>query len=217
MGAIAEPNKLCIVTEYCPGGNLFNFLQNKLQKITWKFRLRILYEIAITMNFLHTNQPQILHRDLKTSNILLTENIIGTNNECSIKINDFGLSKIFNSNDVNKNGSDCIGTVQWMAPEVIKKNKYTNKCDVYSFGIIMWEIATRKKLYDKMNQSQIIYKVCFQQGRPEMEEWEKFNSPNGYRELMEKCWNDDEDNRPDFKEIVEEIKKIREIFDVKNK
>ena len=216
MGAIAEPNKLCIITEYCSGGTLYNFLQNKQNKISWKFRLRILYEIAITMNFLHLNKPQILHRDLKTSNILLTENINGMNNECSIKINDFGLSKIINSIDMSKSGSDCIGTVEWMAPEVIKNNKYSNKCDVYSFGIIMWEIATRKKLYEKMNQSQIIYKVCFEKGRPEMEDWENFNPPKDYRELMEKCWDDDENKRPDFKEIIEDIKKIREKYYILN-
>ena len=217
MGAIAEPNKLCIVTEYCSGGTLYNFLQNKQNKISWKFRLRILYEIAITMNFLHLNKPQILHRDLKTSNILLTEEINGTNNECSIKINDFGLSKIIKSIDMSKSNSDCLGTVQWMAPEVIKQNKYSTKCDVYSFGIIMWEIATRKKLYENMNQSQIIYKVCFEKGRPEMQEWDKYNAPKDYRELMEKCWEDDENKRPDFKEIIDDIKKIREKYHDNNK
>jgi serine/threonine protein kinase len=217
MGAIAEPNKLCIVTEYCSGGTLYNFLQNKQNKISWKFRIRILYEIAITMNFLHLNKPQILHRDLKTSNILLTEEINGTNNECSIKINDFGLSKIIKSIDMSKSNSDCLGTVQWMAPEVIKQNKYSTKCDVYSFGIIMWEIATRKKLYENMNQSQIIYKVCFEKGRPEMQEWDKFNAPKDYRELMEKCWDDDENKRPDFKEIIDDIKKIREKYHDNNK
>lgn len=67
MGAIAEKDNICIVTEYCPGGTLFNILHQKKDLIiTWELRIRILYEIAVGMNFLHTNSPPIIHRDLKS-------------------------------------------------------------------------------------------------------------------------------------------------------
>jgi len=67
MGAIAEKDNICIVTEYCAGGTLFSILHQRRELIiTWDLRLRILLEISIGMNFLHTNNPPIIHRDLKS-------------------------------------------------------------------------------------------------------------------------------------------------------
>ena len=87
MGAIAEENNICIVTEYCDGGTLFNLLhQRKEINISWNLRIRILLEISTGMNFLHTNNPRIIHRDLKSLTILLTNKISNSNDLTSIKI-----------------------------------------------------------------------------------------------------------------------------------
>ena len=100
MGAIAEPNNICIVTEYCAGGTLFNILHQRHDLIlTWGLRLRFLQEIATGMNFLHTNDPPIIHRDLKSLNILLTSKIEKPTDMTSCKISDFGLSKIISKLD----------------------------------------------------------------------------------------------------------------------
>ena len=91
----AEPDNICIVTEYCVGGTLFDLLYKKKDLILkWELRLKILLEIAIGMNFLHTNVPPIIHRDLKSLNILLTEKMEKPTDWTRIKISDFGLSKI---------------------------------------------------------------------------------------------------------------------------
>ena len=103
MGAIAEPNNICIVTEYCAGGTLFNILHQRHDLIlTWGLRLRFLQEIATGMNFLHTNDPPIIHRDLKSLNILLTSKIEKPTDMTSCKISDFGLSKIISKLDSAK-------------------------------------------------------------------------------------------------------------------
>lgn len=103
MGAIAEPNNICIVTEYCSGGTLFNILHQRQELIlSWGLRLKILLEIATGMNFLHTNEPPIIHRDLKSLNILLADKIEKTTDTTTVKISDFGLSKIISRLDSAK-------------------------------------------------------------------------------------------------------------------
>jgi len=137
MGAIAEKDNICIVTEYCAGGTLFSILhQRKDLILTWELRLRILLEIAIGMNFLHTNNPPIIHRDLKSLNILLTEKIEKPTDNTKIKISDFGLSKIIKQFDNERDKmTGQLGTCHWMAPEVIENKEYSLKADVYSYGV----------------------------------------------------------------------------------
>ena len=156
------------------------------------------------MNYLHTNEPQIIHHDLKTLNILLTSEISQTNSNehISIKICDFGLSQII-SKDSKTPGLKGIGSVQWMAPETLQVNTLDNineKVDVYSFGIIIWEIWARTQPYKDMDVSQVINYVVNENGRPDLDLIKKEEMPEGLLglfELMEKCWNKDPNSRPD--------------------
>ena len=215
MGAIAEQDNICIVTEYCDGGTLFSLLhQRKEINIPWELRIRILLEIATGMNFLHTNIPQIIHRDLKSLNILLTNKIVNSNDLTSIKISDFGLSKILSRLDKKEIMTGNCGTCHWMAPEVIKNLNYSIKADVYSFGIIIWECCVRETPYKNLNQQQITYYVTVKKGRPDLNLIPK-DCPLGMKELMVKCWNDDENVRPSFGNIINELKKIKEYIDNK--
>ena len=96
-------------------------------------------ETARGVHYLHSFKPPILHRDLKSLNLLL--------DECfRIKLADFGWTRVMAESMTGK-----IGTYQWMAPEVINNEKYTEKADVYSFGIILWEIASREPPYKNIN------------------------------------------------------------------
>ena len=160
-----ENNNLCIVTEYCKGGTLFDLLYKKKNiEIPWNIRLKILIDISKAMNFLHTNNPQIIHYDLKSLNILMTDDIRenSDNNNVTVKINDFGLSKIIDKEKIEREDlQGVVGSVQWMAPEVIQNNCRDNtKADVYSFGIIIWEVCTRIQPYKDMSSEQIINFVC---------------------------------------------------------
>ena len=203
MGTMLEDNNLCIVTEYCKGGTLFDLLHKKKNiNLPWNLRLRILIDISKGMNFLHTNNPQIIHSDLKSLNILMTDEIKenSENNNVTIKINDFGLSKIIDKDKIIcESLQGIVGSVQWMAPEVLQNNCIDKtKVDIYSFGIIIWEICTRVQPYKDMSCYQIINYVCNENGRPDINLLPLNQMPKGLLELMENCWNTDPNLRPDF-------------------
>ena len=205
FGVIAEPKHLSIITEYCPGGNLHELLFKKKHiDLSWKLRKQFLLQIAIGMNFLHTNNPPILHRDLKSLNIFLTNDIKKSTDVTDVKIADFGLSIRY---EKNCNLTERVGTCLWMAPEVIKTQNYTTKADVYSYGIIMWEVCTREMPYDYCSRENILFRVSVKKERPNLTRLPN-DTPKEFEELMQKCWEHDPNLRPDFDAIIEIIKDV---------
>ena len=206
MGAIAEPFNLSIVTEYCKGGNLFELLYKKTHiYLSWEFKKKILLEIAIGMNYLHTNNPPILHRDLKSLNILLTNTIESSSDTTDIKISDFGLSRSYQKSCIL---SGHLGTCSWMAPEIIVNKRYSTKVDVYSYGIIIWEVCTRKIPYSSMSQQHIQFYVSVKKGRPNLKIIPN-DTPPKIVELMQMCWDHEPNNRPNFDYIVEYLRNLK--------
>ena len=218
LGTMLEENNLCLITEYCEGGTLYDLLHKKKHiEIPWNLKLKFLIEISQAMNFLHTNEPQIIHRDLKTLNILLTSEIIekNSNEHVIIKIGDFGLSQIVSKNNKNP-GLKGIGSVQWMAPETLQSNTLDNlseKVDVYSFGIIIWEMYARTQPYKNMTISQVVNYVCNENGKPNCDLIKKDEMPKGLFELMEKCWDKNPNSRPDFQEILGILNDIKSLVE----
>ena len=207
-GVIAEPKHLSIITEYCPGGNLHELLFKKKHiYLSWKTRKKFLLQIAKGMNYLHKNNPPILHRDLKSLNIFLTNDLKKSSDITNIKIADYGLSIIYEKNK-NSNLNERVGTCHWMAPEIINCQKYTTKADVYSYGIIIWEICTREMPYECINDKEtILYRVCFKNERPSLKRLGN-DTPDKFKELMVKCWDQDPNKRPSFENIIQFIEEI---------
>ena len=135
LGACTKAPNLCIVLEYCSRGSLWSLLHDAQIKMSWEYRKKFALVIAKGVYYLHTNQRPILHRDLKSLNVLLDHAL-------NCKLADFGWTRV-----IDKEMTSKIGTYQWMAPEVIRGYKYSEKADVFSFGIILWELATRKPPY----------------------------------------------------------------------
>ena len=125
LGACTKPPNFAIVLEYCEGGTLWSALQ-KSGELLWEERRNFAIDTAKGMNYLHDRPTPILHRDLKSLNLLLDENR-------KVKLADFGWTKGLQNYMTGK-----IGTYQWMAPEVVSSHQYTEKADVFSFGIILW-------------------------------------------------------------------------------
>jgi len=194
MGACTKGPSYFIVTEFCDSGNLFELLHHYSNyDLTWDERKRIALEIARGMNYLHSFQPPIVHRDLKSMNILLDKNL-------QVKIADFGSSKFL---DVSM--SKQKGTFQWMAPEVIRTNTYTEKADVYSFGIILNEIAMRKPPYYGIDKKEVAKNVASKNDyRPAIK-----NCPKEFAELMIKCWDFYPSKRPTFSQIIDYLNKMK--------
>ena len=140
MGAVTLSAKtnvsgLCIVTEYLTGGSLWDYLHSPSVRYAWGTAVCMALDVAQGIAHLHAVQPDpIIHRDLKSANLLIDRG-------GGIKVADFGLARV-KAHTFTMTGQ--CGTVQWMAPEVLASQRYTESADVYSFGIVLWEISTRR-------------------------------------------------------------------------
>ena len=189
LGACTAGPQYFLVSEYCEKGNLFDFLHtNKKNILSLKEKIRIALEIAKGVNYLHCFNPPILHRDLKSLNILLDKNF-------QVKIADFGWARIRQDHMTKQRG-----TFQWMAPEVIRKNTYSEKADVFSFGIILWELMVQEPPYRNIDRIQVAKKVATDpKYRPKIPS----DVPSKIKELMPLCWDHDPDQRLSFDQIIE--------------
>ncbi|XP_051127168.1 uncharacterized protein LOC127248715 [Andrographis paniculata] len=196
MGAVTSPQRLCIVTEFLPRGSLFRLLQRNTAKLDWRRRIHMALDVARGMNYLHHCNPPIVHRDLKSSNLLVDKN-------WTVKVGDFGLSRLKRETYLTtKTGK---GTPQWMAPEVLRNEPSDEKADIYSFGVILWELVTHKIPWDNLNSMQVIGAVGFMNQRLEI--------PDGvdpqWVSIIECCWHSEPQCRPSFQEIVEKLKDMQ--------
>ncbi|KAH9691664.1 hypothetical protein KPL70_016180 [Citrus sinensis] len=188
IGASTKSPHLCIVTEYMPGGSLYDYLHKNHNVLKLPQLLRFAIDICKGMEYLH--QRNIIHRDLKTANLLMdTHNVV--------KVADFGVARFQNKGGVM---TAETGTYRWMAPEVINHQPYDQKADVFSFAIVLWELVTAKVPYDSMTPLQAALGV--RQGlRPDLPE----NAHPKLIDLMQRCWDAVPDNRPSFSEIKLEL------------
>ncbi|XP_039122203.1 dual specificity protein kinase shkE-like [Dioscorea cayenensis subsp. rotundata] len=189
MGAVYSPDKLAIVTELLARGSLFRALHKNTQTLDFRRRLRMALDVARGMNYLHCRKPPIIHRDLKSSNLLVDKN-------WTVKVGDFGLSCLKESTVLTaKSGR---GTPQWMAPEVLRGEFSNEKSDVYSFGVILWELMTESIPWAHLIPLQVVGVVGFMDQRLELPEG---IDPNVSAIICD-CWQSDPARRPSFHELV---------------
>ncbi|KAG5237112.1 dual specificity protein kinase splA [Salix suchowensis] len=196
MGAVTSPQRLCIVTEFLPRGSLFRLLQRNTTKLDLRRRAHMALDIARGMNYLHHYNPPIIHRDLKSSNLLVDKN-------WTVKVGDFGLSRLKHETYLTtKTGK---GTPQWMAPEVLRNEPSDEKSDVYSYGVILWELATEKIPWDNLNSMQVIGAVGYMNQQLEIP---KDVDPQ-WASIIGSCWHSDPQCRPTFQELLEKLKDLQ--------
>jgi len=200
-GACTKQPNLAMVMELMTGGSLSNLLRSPTKELPWDVRLHMIEEIAMGIKVLHRNNPTILHCDLKSGNILLDEH-----RHC--KLADFGFA-IVKEDSISKSVlSSQGGTLAWMAPELFSlRPKFSTKSDIYAFGVIMWEVATRKFPYQGALGEVIRYCVLHGE-REDVPD----GCPNGYTDLMQKCWDQEPANRPTIDEILDQIVQIKQNF-----
>ena len=165
-------------------------------KRTWEIRypqmLKIALHTARGMEYLH--ECNLIHRDLKSVNLLIDEHY-------NAKVCDFGLSRIIAPKNQNMTGN--VGTVSWIAPEVFEKQPYDAKADVYSFGIVMWELYTKQVPFQDLNTFEIPMAVIKGERPPIPKE-----CPKEYAKLMQSCWHKKPAKRPTFQKIVKSLLKL---------
>ncbi|KNA06762.1 hypothetical protein SOVF_177990 isoform B [Spinacia oleracea] len=189
MGACYSRERLAIVTEFLPRGSLFKILHRSNQILDLKRRLRMALDVARGMNYLHRRNPPIVHRDLKSSNLLVDKN-------WGVKVGDFGLSKLKHATFLTaKSGG---GTPQWMAPEILRNDPSNEKSDVFSFGVILWELVTMKIPWDGLNALQVVGVVGFMDRRLDLPE----GLDPHISSIIKECWISKPEQRPSFEDII---------------
>lgn len=195
IGACKEP-LMVIVTELLPGMSLRKYLTSiRPRLLDLLLACSFALDIARALDCLHANG--IIHRDLKPDNLLLTED------HKSLKLADFGLAR---EETVTEMMTAETGTYRWMAPELYstvtlrqgEKKHYNNKVDVYSFGIVLWELLTNRMPFEGMSNLQAAYAAAFKQERPAL--------PDGISPslafIVQSCWVEDPNMRPSFSQII---------------
>ena len=257
FGCSLTSQAIWIVSELCSLGSLRQLLDDRGRTLLPEERLNLALQVAEGMTYLHSQDPPIIHRDLKSHNIFVHETFadIETNDKhneikllgwpirrsksCSgpakspprvqgessrrlrsdsrsesissnttvkptmvAKIGDWGSARAALTSG-SKTMTHGVGTACWMAPEVLKHARCSKHSDVYSFGIILWELATRKEVYEGLESTQIIAMVANDRLRPDI----PAGCPWNY--VMIKCWRETPSERPTFEEIVKELNRLR--------
>ncbi|KZC14602.1 Insulin-like growth factor 1 receptor [Dufourea novaeangliae] len=227
VGYCIEPDKpTCILLEYMQGGDLLTFLQlekkNQTSKIVckdgntvrylWKRNisenencihkmerhqfLKFAIEIATGMEYLESKE--IVHRDLAARNILVSADL-------TLKISDFGLSRSGIYVIKSSKGKTHHLPVRWMSPEALRDRSFSSKSDVWSFGVVMWEIGTLGSFpYSDVQDDRLLRYVVCENGRLEQPE----SVPSEIYGIMRSCWATDPESRPNFSQLILELRTL---------
>ncbi|KAK4277346.1 hypothetical protein QN277_015359 [Acacia crassicarpa] len=199
MGAITRPPHFSILTEFLPRGSLYRLLHRPNFELDEKRRLRMALDVAKGMNYLHTSHPPIVHRDLKSPNLLVDKHWV-------VKVCDFGLSRMKHHTFLSSKSS--AGTPEWMAPEVLRNEPANEKCDVYSFGVILWELATARIPWKGLNPMQVVGAVGFQNRRLEIPE----DIDPVVAQIIRDCWQMEPHMRPSFSQLMSRLRHLQHLI-----
>ncbi|XP_074281217.1 RAF-like serine/threonine-protein kinase 20 [Silene latifolia] len=184
------------VTEYMVNGSLRTALEKNERNLDKRKRLLIAMDVAFGMEYLHSKN--IVHFDLKSDNLLVN---LRDPHRPICKVGDLGLSKVKCQTLIS---GGVRGTLPWMAPELLNgsSNLVSEKVDVFSFGIVMWELLTGEEPYADLHYGTIIGGIVSNTLRPAVPE----NCDPNWRTLMERCWSAETSERPNFTEIANELR-----------
>ncbi|XP_029808036.1 mitogen-activated protein kinase kinase kinase 9 [Suricata suricatta] len=198
---LKEPN-LCLVMEFARGGPLNRVLSGK--RIPPDILVNWAVQIARGMNYLHDEAiVPIIHRDLKSSNILILQKV--ENGDLSnkiLKITDFGLAREWH----RTTKMSAAGTYAWMAPEVIRASMFSKGSDVWSYGVLLWELLTGEVPFRGIDGLAVAYGVAMNKLALPIPS----TCPEPFAKLMEDCWNPDPHSRPSFTNILDQLTTIEE-------
>jgi len=192
-----------IIMEFASEGSLDSFLSDDSKPFDWNpNRVQIAMDIANALCYVHGQG--IWHRDLKSGNVLINRNGNGGGNGSTLraKLTDFGEAKVLQDKTQKQRATKGVGTLCWMAPEILQGRDYGDKADVYSFAIILWQLAVREDIPYKEEKSQFaISKRVEGGGRPEI----PAECDRDFERIITWCWSQDPQERPDMRQIKEEL------------
>eukprot|EP00029_Vermamoeba_vermiformis_P009922 TRINITY_DN510_c0_g3_i1.p1 TRINITY_DN510_c0_g3~~TRINITY_DN510_c0_g3_i1.p1 ORF type:complete len:1064 (+),score=137.54 TRINITY_DN510_c0_g3_i1:207-3398(+) len=198
LGVSSDGPYPVMILEFCDGGSLDDKLFNLSHTITAQQQIDIVLGIAKGLYHLHKNN--IVHRDLAVRNILMNNN--------APKISDFGLSRQVGEQQKGTTKSN-VGPVRWMAPESLKKMVYSTKSDVWTFGIVVYEIVARREPHSEADQMAIGLEIRDRGVTPSIPS----NCEPVLAEIMKQCWRMDPEERPTMEQICDILVKHTEETD----
>ncbi|GBC39519.2 kinase-like domain-containing protein [Rhizophagus irregularis DAOM 181602=DAOM 197198] len=191
-----ETKECMLIMEYANGGNLHNYLQENFRNITWEMKLNILSYIARGLTIIH--RRNFIHRDFHSGNILLEKT--GQIDQRWI-IGDLGLSQSANSTLLN---NEIYGVMPYIAPEIFKGATFSKESDIYSMGMIMWELTTGCKPFASIrHDANLVYEIIDGE-RPEI----THDTPECFANLMKSCWDSNPAERPSALEVAKALHSI---------
>ncbi|OQR90847.1 kinase [Thraustotheca clavata] len=209
MGVMLHPEYVGLVMELCPKGSLYGVIHSDELKLDWSLLLRMLLDSARGMNFLHSSSPPLIHRDLKSINLLIDA-------DWRCKVSDFGLSKlkamredVFSDRDSPANRS-YVGTSMWIAPEIFNGEEHTEASDVYSFGVILYEVMSGASPFESVSPDAVPFIVQSGKRPTDFAPLTPITHPalQTLAPLMTKCWDADYRTRPLFTTIIGVIQQV---------
>jgi ankyrin repeat protein len=198
--------KLSMVMEFCSRGSLYDVLNKKDFVFEWDRFFSLTREVVQGVEALHVNNPSVLHRDLKTLNVLVGD-------DWHARVCDFGLSR-FNTGSNLSTLAKCRGTYAYIAPEVYNCEKFTTKSDIYSVGVIIWElvyrILTGKYLrpFGEFKHLQFDFQILIQACKMNLRPTIPTNTPQSLIDLITICWAPERDSRIEAAEVLQRLKTI---------
>ncbi|GES97506.1 kinase-like domain-containing protein [Rhizophagus clarus] len=187
-----------LILEYADSGTLRNYLKKNFTKLDWNIKLQFAIQISNAVSCMH--QKGIIHRDLHSNNILIHQNMI--------KIADFGLSRRIE--EVSSNNKDIFGILPYIDPQLLKdqandgkKYKANKKSDVYSVGVLLWEISSGRVPFESDDTLGLTLEIL--NGKRETP---IANTSIDYCNIYKRCWEDNPDDRPNIQQVLSDLKLI---------
>ncbi|KAL6071653.1 non-specific protein-tyrosine kinase [Balamuthia mandrillaris] len=189
-----EDSPKCIVTEFMQMGNLLSYLRTHADDIEPSQMIQWAIDIAAGLRHLH--KEGITHRDLAARNLLLTAQL-------NVKVSDFGLSRKREGESAAQKTTIEVGPLKWMSPEAISELEYSEKSDVWSYGVCLWEIVTKgEEPFDGLNVVKAAIEICEKGTRLTIPQ----DAPKVPAKVMQQCWSSSPQARPTFADIASTLK-----------
>eukprot|EP01119_Soliformovum_irregulare_P008211 TRINITY_DN2129_c0_g1_i1.p1 TRINITY_DN2129_c0_g1~~TRINITY_DN2129_c0_g1_i1.p1 ORF type:complete len:803 (+),score=234.55 TRINITY_DN2129_c0_g1_i1:116-2410(+) len=202
FGACLHP-RLCMVMELCSRGSLYHVLADPKVEIGWRQVFSFARQMTLGVDTLHSATPPVLHRDLKTLNLMV-------NDKFGLKVGDFGLSR-FNTDTAKETLNKMVGTFAYCAPEVYHNVPFTTKCDVYSIVVCLWEMVYRciygeyQRPYQEYPHLQFDFQIIIQTAKKKVRPTIPPTCPEELAQLMRDGWNPEGSVRPTCKEVIAKL------------
>jgi len=200
-GIIAKP-RICMVIEYCSKGSMYDLISDNNFMLDWQLLFPWFSQALQGISYLHNLKPPIVHRDIKTKNLLVA-------NDSTVKVADFGSSRFLEAEE-NANGTlnKMRGTYCYTAPEIYFGETYNFPADLYSLGIVLWELVYKTLTlrgtipYSEYSFIKFDFQIIIQVAKRDIRPTIPPNCPAGLDRLIKALWNREPEQRPDIQKLI---------------